>query len=71
MSKKILEVTQKIIIKNCKEEKQPDFQNALVACIEFLNEDRSLEEKLQFADRLVESYDKEEVSPQKDLIDGD
>jgi len=71
MSEKILEVTHKVIIKTCKEEKQPDFQNALVAYIEFLNEDRSLEEKLQFADRLVESYDKEEVSPQKDLIDGD
>jgi len=71
MSKKILEVTQKIIIKTCKEEKQPDFQNALIAFIEFLDEDRSQEEKLNFADRLVDSYNKEEVSPQKDLIDGD
>ena len=71
MSKKILEVTQKIIIKTCKEEKQPDFQNALIAYIEFLDEDRSQEEKLNFADRLVDSYNKEEVSPQKDLIDGD
>jgi len=71
MSEKILEVTHKIIIKACKEKKQMDFNNALVKYIEFLNEERSLEEKLDFADRLVESYNKKEVSPQKELIDGD
>jgi len=71
MSEKILEITQKIILKNCKEKKQMDFNNTLVKYIEYLDEERTSEGKLEFAETLVNSYNKKEVSPQKELIDGD